>query len=155
METEDPWDEDGDDELEAEIMRADRPFGAELRGTTEEEALAGREHRGGARTGAPRDAADRRAVGLVDDGIPDIEGQLVSDGTLEEDDIASPEEAALSIRDEAPALRITTTLIRWMMLETVALLRGVDDRVHRSLPRADHGLVGNLTDEFSMRLRTF
>ena len=42
------------------------------------------------------------AVGLVDDGIPDIEGQLVSDGTLEEDDIASPEEAALSIRDEAP-----------------------------------------------------
>jgi hypothetical protein len=42
-----------------------------------------------------------------------------------------------------------------MMLETVALLRGVDDRVHRSLPRADHGLVGKLTDEFSMRLRTF
>ena len=54
-----------------------------------------------------------------------------------------------------PALRITTTLIRWMMLETVALLRGVDDRVHRSLTRADHGPVGNLTDEFSMRLRTF
>jgi hypothetical protein len=38
----------------------------------------------------------------VDDGIPDIEGQLVSDGTLEEDDFVSPEEAALSIRDEAP-----------------------------------------------------
>jgi hypothetical protein len=42
-----------------------------------------------------------------------------------------------------------------MMLETVALPRGVDDRVHRSLTRADHGPVGNLTDEFSMRLRTF
>ena len=38
----------------------------------------------------------------MDDGIPDIEGQLVSDGSLEEDDFASPEEAALSIRDEAP-----------------------------------------------------
>jgi len=41
------------------------------------------------------------------------------------------------------------------MLETVALLRGVDDGVHRSLTRADHGPVGNLTDAFSMRLLTF
>ena len=41
VETEDRWDEDGDDELEAESMRAERPFGAELRGTTEKEALAG------------------------------------------------------------------------------------------------------------------
>jgi hypothetical protein len=155
VETEDPWDEDGDDELEAEIMRADRPFGAELRGTTEEEALAGESIEEELAQERPEMPPTDEAVGLVDDGIPDIEGQLVSDGTLEEDDIASPEEAALSIRDEAPALRITTTLIRWMMLETVALLRGVDDRVHRSLPRADHGLVGNLTDEFSMRLRTF
>ena len=102
METENPWDEDGGDELEAEIMRADRPFGAELRGTTVEEALAGEsleEELAQERPGRP---PTDEAVGLVDDGIPDIEGQLVSDGTLEEDDFASPEEAALSIRDEAP-----------------------------------------------------
>jgi len=102
VETEDPWDEDGDDELEAEIMRADRPFGAELRGTTEEEALAGESIEEELAQERPEMPPTDEAVGLVDDGIPDIEGQLVSDGTLEEDDIASPEEAALSIRDEAP-----------------------------------------------------
>lgn len=51
-----------------------------------------------ARTGRP----PTRRLGLVDDGVPDVEGQLPSDDSLEEDEFASPEEAALSIRDEAP-----------------------------------------------------
>lgn len=102
METEDPWDEDGDDELEAEIMRANRPFGAALRGTTEEEALAGESLEQELAQERPEGAPTDEAVGLEDDGVPDDEGQLVSDDSLEEDEFASPEEAALSIRDELP-----------------------------------------------------
>lgn len=41
MEPIDPREGDDGEELEAEIMRTDRPFGAELLGTTAEEALAG------------------------------------------------------------------------------------------------------------------
>jgi hypothetical protein len=35
----DPWDENDGEELEAEIMRADRPFGGDSRGTTAEEEI--------------------------------------------------------------------------------------------------------------------
>ena len=41
MAREGPWDENDGEELEAEIMRADHAFGADLRGTTEAEVLAG------------------------------------------------------------------------------------------------------------------
>jgi hypothetical protein len=34
MDTENPWDGDDGSELEAEIMRADHPFAADLEGTT-------------------------------------------------------------------------------------------------------------------------
>ena len=102
METEDPWDEDGDDELEAEILRADRPFGAELRGTTEREALAGETLEDELAQERPDRPAIEEAVGLEDDGVPDVEGQLVSDDSVEEDEFTSPEEAALSTRDELP-----------------------------------------------------
>ena len=102
METEDPWDEDGDDELEAEILRADRPFGADRRGTTDREALAGESIDDELAQERPESPATDEAVGLEDDGIPDVEGQLVSDDSVEEDEFASPEEAALSVRDELP-----------------------------------------------------
>ncbi len=102
METEDPWDEDGNDELEAEIMRADRPFGAELRGTTEREAFAGESLDDELAQERPEKPATGEAVGLEGDGIPDVEGQLVSDDSVEEDEFASPEEAALTIGDELP-----------------------------------------------------
>ena len=102
METEDPWDEDGDDELEAEIMRADRPFGAELRGTTEREAAAGESLDDELAQERPEVRATDEAVGLEGEGIPDVEGQLVSDDSLEEDEFASPEEAAVTIRDQVP-----------------------------------------------------
>ena len=102
MEAEDPWDEDGDDEVEAEIMRADRPFGAELRGTTEREALAGESLDDELARKRPDGRATNEAVGLEGEGVPDVEGQLVSDDSLEEDAFASPEEAALTIRDQVP-----------------------------------------------------
>jgi hypothetical protein len=102
MDTDDPRDEDDGEELEAEIMRADRPFGAASRGTTPEEALAGQ----GLDEALARERPDGRttdeALGIVDDGEPDLEGELVAEGSLERDDYASPEESALSVRDDAP-----------------------------------------------------
>ena len=99
---EDPWDEDGDDELEAEIMRADRPFGADRRGTTHEEELAGESLDDELAQERPQRPATEEAVGLEDDGLVDAEGQLVSDDSVERDAFASPEETALTIRDEVP-----------------------------------------------------
>lgn len=102
METEDPWDEDGDDELEAEILRADRPFGADRRGTTEREALAGESIDDELAQERPDRPATEESVGLEAEGVPDIEDQLASEDSVEEDEFASPEEAALTIRDQVP-----------------------------------------------------
>jgi len=102
MEREDPWDENDGEELEAEIMRADHPFGMDLRGTTEEEALADLS----IDEALARERADGRIVDEVvaveADGVLDEEAELVADGSLERDDFASPEESALSIRGTAP-----------------------------------------------------
>jgi hypothetical protein len=102
VETEDPWDEDGDEELEAEIMRADRPFGADRRGTTASEEAAGETLDDEFEQERPEREATEETVGLEADGTPDVEGQLVSEDSVEEDGFASPEEAALTIRDELP-----------------------------------------------------
>ena len=42
------------------------------------------------------------ALGLEDEGVPDREDELIAEGSVEMDEFASPEEAALSVRDEAP-----------------------------------------------------
>jgi hypothetical protein len=104
MDRDDLRDEDEDDgeELEAEIMRADHPFAADLHGTTAEEAVAGQ----GLDEALARERPDSRttdeAVGLEDEGTPDEEDELVADDSVERDEFASPEESALSIRNEAP-----------------------------------------------------
>ena len=102
METEDPWDEGDGEELEAEIMRADHPFGADSRGTTAEEEEAGLN----LDEALARERPDARTVdeagGSADDGGPDDESELVAEGSVETDDYVSPEEAAISIRDDAP-----------------------------------------------------
>ena len=95
-------DEDDGDELEAEIMRADHPFAADLRGTTAEEAVAGQGLDEALARERPEGRTTDEAVGLEDDGDPDEEGELVAEGSVERDEFASPEESALSIRDEAP-----------------------------------------------------
>ena len=104
MDRDDPRDEDEDDgeELEAEIMRADHPFAADLHGTTAEEAVAGQGLDEALARERPEGRTTDEAVGLEDDGTPDEEGELVAEGSVERDEFASPEEAALSIRDEAP-----------------------------------------------------
>lgn len=120
MDKDDPWDEDGDEELEAEIMRADRPFGAELRGTTAREERAGESLDQELVQERPERPATDEAVDLEDDGLPDDEAQLVSDGSVEEDEFASPEESALTIRDEVPGAtdhETTPTPIRTSLTE--------------------------------------
>ena len=104
MERDDPTIEGDDtgDELEAEIMQADHAFGAESRGTTVDEELAGVSIDDALARERPESRTVDEAVELVDDGDPDVEKDLVAEGSVEEDEFASPEEAALSIRDEAP-----------------------------------------------------
>ena len=102
MDTEDPWEEDDGEELEAEIMRADHPFGADLRGTTPDEALAGLSIDDALAREQPEGRTPDEAVAVVADGDPDEEGELVAEGFVVEDEFASPEEAALSVRDDAP-----------------------------------------------------
>jgi hypothetical protein len=102
IDPDDPWDGDDGSELEAEIMRADHAFGVESKGTTPEEAIEGqsldeslaRERREGRIT--------EETLGIVDDGALDEEDELVAEASVEHDDFGSPEEAALSVRDEAP-----------------------------------------------------
>ena len=102
IDPDDPWEGDDGSELEAEIMRADHAFGAELRGTTAEEAVAGQSLDEALARERPEGRTTEEALEVVDDGVPDEEGELVAEGSLERDGFASPEEAALSVRDEAP-----------------------------------------------------
>ena len=102
MDPDDPRDEDDGEELEAEIMRADHAFGAELRGTTADEALAGANLDEALSREAPDRPAIDEAVAVVDDGDPDTEDELVAEDSVVMDEYTSPEDAAVSVRDEAP-----------------------------------------------------
>jgi hypothetical protein len=102
MEREDPWDENDGEELEAEIMRADHPLGTESSGTTAEEEIEGLNLDEALARERPERRSVDEAVAVEDDGVPDTEGELVADASLESDEFTSPEEAALSIRDRAP-----------------------------------------------------
>jgi hypothetical protein len=102
MEDQEPRDADEGDELEAEIMQADHAFGAESVGTTVEEELAGEsldQHLAEERPDRPGIDA---ALSVVDEGPTDDEEELVGDAVIERDEFASPEEAALSVRDSVP-----------------------------------------------------
>ena len=102
MEDLEPRDADEGDELEAEIMQADHAFGAESWGTTAEEAVEGEsldQHLAEERPDRP--AVDT-ALSVVDEGLSDDEDELVGDAVIERDEFASPEEAALTVRDRAP-----------------------------------------------------
>src|SRR5574342_480084 len=90
------------EELEAEIMRADHPFGAELTGTTSMEAIVGQGFDRALAQERPEPPATESALVLLDEGVSDAEGELVGDAVVARDEFASPEEAALSVRDSAP-----------------------------------------------------
>ncbi|HEX5903117.1 MAG TPA: hypothetical protein VF028_08430 [Actinomycetota bacterium] len=106
MHDHDPRDE-GDEEvaaeeLEAEILRADRASGAESFGTTAEEEAAGE----GLDRALARERPDRRSTDesltIVDEGVTDEEDELVGDAVEQRDEFAPPEDAAVSEREDAP-----------------------------------------------------
>jgi len=90
------------EELEADILQADRAFGAESFGTTAEEALEGESLDQALAEERPERPTTDEAVEVVDEGPSDEEDELVGEAVIERDEFASPEEAALSIRDGAP-----------------------------------------------------
>ncbi len=98
---------DGDDEyeseeLEAEILRADRPFAANRFGTTAAEAEAGEGlDRALAQETPEPERADEK-LALTEELGPDVEDELVADGVREVDPFAAPEEVALDVQDDAP-----------------------------------------------------
>jgi hypothetical protein len=102
IDAENPWEGDDGSELEAEIMRADHPFAADLEGTTPEEALAGQGLDAALARERPEGRTIDEALAIPDDGDPDVEDELVGEGSVESDSYAAPEEAALSIRNTAP-----------------------------------------------------
>ncbi len=102
MEDQEPRDADEGDELEAEIMQADHALGAESVGTTVEEELAGESLDQHLAEERPDNPSIDATLSVVDEGPTDDEEELVGDAVVERDEFASPEEAALSVRDSAP-----------------------------------------------------
>ena len=102
MEDQEPRDADEGDEQEAAIMQADHAFGTESVGTTAEEQLAGESLDQRLAEERPDRPTVDVALSVVDEGVSDEEGELVADAVIERDEFASPEEAAMSIRDDAP-----------------------------------------------------
>ena len=94
--------EDPGEELEAMIEQADRPFASESFGTTAEEQEAGEpldQKLGEERPDEP--PADLQ-LAIEDFDAPDEEKEMVGQASVEHDHFVAPEEAAMSVRDNAP-----------------------------------------------------
>ncbi len=105
MEDLEPRDSDEGDELEASILGADHAFGSESVGTTAEEAVEGEtldQLLAEELPDRPNRPTSDETLSLVDEGLVDDEDELVGDGAAQRDEFASPEEAALTVRDRAP-----------------------------------------------------
>jgi len=98
----DEWDDGSGEALEELIEHADRASGAESFGTTADEQERGEPL--GERLAEER--ADRPIrdtdLGLIDEGGPDEEDELIGEAVGERDPFVAPEESAMSVRDEAP-----------------------------------------------------
>jgi hypothetical protein len=101
-EPEDPWSENDGEALEAEIMHADDTFEVDAHGTTAEEATKGISLDDALARERPDRATVDEVVAIEEDAAPDDEDELIGDATLERDGSAAPEEAAISIREQAP-----------------------------------------------------
>jgi hypothetical protein len=102
MEDQEPRDADEGDELEAAIMQTDHAFGAESVGTTAEEGLQGESLDQRLAEEQPERSAVDETLSVVDEGLVDDESELVGEAVPQRDEFASPEEAAMSVRDDAP-----------------------------------------------------
>jgi hypothetical protein len=97
----DPDDDPGED-LEARIELADHAFGAESFGTTAEEQVRGESLDQRLAEERPDRRSNDVEISIEDVDAPDDEAQLVGEATVDRDPLVSPEDAALSIRDDAP-----------------------------------------------------
>jgi hypothetical protein len=102
MEDQEPRDADDGDQLEAAIMQTDHAFGAESVGTTAEEGLEGETLDQRLAEERPERPSTDEALSVVDEGLSDDEAELIGDAVTQNDDFASPEEAAMSVRENAP-----------------------------------------------------
>jgi len=102
MEDQEPRDADESDELEAAIMQTDHAFGAESVGTTAEEGLQGESLDQRLAEEQPERSVVDETLSVVDEGVVDDEIELVGEAVTQRDEFASPEEAAMSVRDDAP-----------------------------------------------------
>lgn len=102
MEDPEPRDADESDELEAAIMQTDHAFGAESVGTTAEEGLEGESLDQRLAEERPERPSIDEALSVVDEGVSDEEDELVGEAVTQRDEFASPEEAAMSLRESAP-----------------------------------------------------
>ena len=102
MEDQEPRDADEGDELEAAIMQTDHAFGAESVGTTAEEGLQGESLDRRLAEEQPEPPPIDESLSVVDEGVVDDESELVGEAVTQRDEFASPEEAAMSVRDDAP-----------------------------------------------------
>jgi hypothetical protein len=95
-------DEDPGEDLEAMIVQADRPFASDSFGTTAEEQGEGESLDQLLAEERPSGPALDSALELEDVDAPDDEPELVGEGGIEHDPFVAPEEAAMTVRDEAP-----------------------------------------------------
>lgn len=105
MHDHDPREEDDEgrsEELEAAMLRADRPSGADSFGTTAEEEATEEGLERALAQERPEPEATDEVLSIVDDGGRDTEKDLVGDGVNVHDEFASPEEAAMTEREDAP-----------------------------------------------------
>ena len=101
--SDDGWEDGSGQGLEEMIEHADRPFGSESFGTTADEQERGQpldsrlaEER---RTDRPIQDAE---LGIIDEDVPDDESEMVGEAIGERNPFVAPEEAAMSVREEAP-----------------------------------------------------
>ena len=107
MEREDPWDENDGEELEGEILRADHPFAADLRGTTPEEAEGELSIDDALARERPEKRTTDEVIALEDEGASDEEGELVADDSVERDDFPSPRSRLCPSEEPRRARRTT------------------------------------------------
>lgn len=96
------WDDGSGQALEEMIEHADRALGTESFGTTADEQERGEPIDSRlAEEGTDRPLLDTE-LGIIDEDVPDDESEMVGEAIGERNPFVSPEEAAMSVRNEAP-----------------------------------------------------
>jgi hypothetical protein len=96
------WDDGSGQALEEMIEHAEQALGTESFGTTADEQERGEPIDSRlAEEGTDRPLLDTE-LGIIDEDVPDDESEMVGEAIGQRNPFVSPEEAAMSVRDEAP-----------------------------------------------------